>query len=386
MARMGRPGLSDAQKADLWQRWKHGQSLSEIGRALSKHAGSIHSVLSANGGIIPCHRQRSGLALTLHEREEISRGLARGHSLRQIAAVVGRTASTISREVTRNGGAEQYRASEADERAWERALRPKPCRLAIHARLRRLVAAKLALDWSPQQIAGWLERQYPQDETMRVSHETIYRSLFIQARGVLKKELLCHLRSRRMMRRSKKSTTAGQPRGQIIDAVSIRERPAEVEDRAIPGHWEGDLLSGARNTHIATLVERHSRFTMLVKVAGKDTHSVVAALGKQVRRLPADLRLSMTWDRGTELAKHKDFTVATNVKVYFCDPQSPWQRGTNENTNRLLRQYFPDGTDLSQFTQRQLDRVALRMNQRPRKILGYQTPADTLSSSVAPTR
>ena len=241
------------------------------------------------------------------------------------------------------------------------------------------------MDWSPEQISGWLEQRYPGDETLRVSHETIYRSLFIQARGVLKKELLGHLRSRRMMRRSKKSTTGGQSRGQIVDAVSIRERPAEIEDRAMPGHWEGDLLSGASNTHIATLVERQSRFTMLVKLAGKDTVSVVNALSQQVRRLPAELRQSMTWDRGMELANHKDFTIATDVKVYFCDPQSPWQRGTNENTNRLLRQYLPEGTDLSKFTQRQLNTVAQRLNQRPRKTLGFQTPARTLSSNVAST-
>ena len=221
---------------------------------------------------------------------------------------------------------------------------------------------------------------------MRVSHETIYRSLFIQARGVLKKELMGHLRSRRMMRRSKLASTQGQPRGQIIDAVSIHDRPAEVEDRAIPGHWEGDLLSGAKNTHIATLVERQSRFTMLVKVAGKDTKSVVSALTKQVRTLPSQLRCSLTWDRGLELASHKDFTVATKVQVYFCDPSSPWQRGTNENTNRLLRQYLPDGTDLSKFTQSDLNKIARRLNQRPRKTLGFRTPASKLGDSVAVTR
>jgi IS30 family transposase len=287
--------------------------------------------------------------------------------------------------VVRNGGPRQYRAAQAERDAWDRALRPKRCRLATHGRLRRLVATKLALDWSPEQISGWLEQRYPGDETLRVSHETIYRSLFIQARGVLKKELLGHLRSRRMMRRSKKSTTGGQSRGQIVDAVSIRERPAEIEDRAMPGHWEGDLLSGASNTHIVTLVERQSRFTMLVKLAGKDTVSVVNALSQQVRRLPAELRQSMTWDRGMELANHKDFTIATDVKVYFCDPQSPWQRGTNENTNRLLRQYLPEGTDLSKFTQRQLNAIAQRLNQRPRKTLGFQTPARTLSSNVAST-
>lgn len=385
MARMGRPGLSDAQKAELWHRWKDGQSLSDIGRALSKHAGSIHGVVSLNGGIVPAVRRRSHLALTLAEREEISRGLAAQISIRQMAAEIGRAPSTVSREITRHGGLSRYRASAADAKAWERAQRPKPCRLATQHQLRDVVAAKLALDWSPQQIAGWLEQQFPEDETMRVSHETIYRSLFIQARGVLKKELVGHLRSRRMMRRSKKASTEGQPRGQIIDAISIRERPAEIENRAIPGHWEGDLLSGASNSHIATLVERQSRFTMLVKVSGKDTASVVNALSKQVRRLPTELRRSLTWDRGMELANHKDFTVATDVKVYFCDPQSPWQRGTNENTNRLLRQYFPKGTDLAGFTQGDLNKIALRLNQRPRKTLGFLTPADKLNNSVAST-
>jgi IS30 family transposase len=306
-------------------------------------------------------------------------------STRLIADRIGRSPSTVSREVLRNGGPSQYRAAQSDRNAWDRALRPKRCRLATHGRLRKLVATKLALDWSPEQISGWLEQRYPGDETLRVSHETIYRSLFIQARGVLKRQLLGHLRSRRIMRRSKKATSEGQLRGQIVDAVSIRERPGEIEDRAIPGHWEGDLLSGASNTHIATLVERQSRFTMLVKLAGKDTVSVVNALSKQVRRLPAELRQSMTWDRGMELANHKDFTIATDVKVYFCDPQSPWQRGTNENTNRLLRQYFPEGTDLSKFTQRQLNAVAQRLNQRPRKTLGFQTPARTLTSNVAST-
>lgn len=385
MARTGRPGLSDAQKAELWRRWKQGQSLSDIARALSKHPGSIHGVVSARGGFVPRVRRRSRLALTLHEREEISRGLATGMSTRLIANRIGRSPSTVSREVARNGGQRRYRAAESDQNAWVRALRPKRCRLSTHHRLRQVVATKLAMDWSPEQISGWLEQRYPGDKTMRVSHETIYRSLFIQARGVLKRQLLGHLRSRRTMRRSKQATTQGQTRGQIVDAVSIRERPAEIEDRAIPGHWEGDLLSGARNTHIATLVERRSRFTMLVRVVGKDTVSVVKALSKHVRRLPAELRQSMTWDRGTELANHKDFTIATNVKVYFCDPQSPWQRGTNENTNRLLRQYFPEGTDLSKFTQRYLNRVAQRLNQRPRKTLGFQTPARTFSNSAALT-
>jgi IS30 family transposase len=247
------------------------------------------------------------------------------------------------------------------------------------------VARKLQLDWSPQQIAGWLKTHFAHDGGMRVSHETIYRSLFIQARGVLKRELIGHLRSGRLMRRAKNANTAGQARGQIIDAISIRERPAEIEDRAIPGHWEGDLITGSKNTHIATLVERHSRFTMLVKVNGKDTASVVTALAKQVRKLPAELRRSLTWDRGMELAGHKRFTVATDIQVYFCDPQSPWQRGTNENTNGLLRQYFPKGTDLSQYSQVDLNKIALRLNQRPRKTLGFHTPAAKFEASVALT-
>lgn len=375
MATMGRPGLSLSQKADLWQRWKEGQSLSEIGKALGKHAGSIHGVLSLNGGIVPASRHRSRLALTPSEREEISRGLSSGESIRQIASRLGRAPSTISREIARNGGDKKYRATAADSAAWRRALRPKLCRLAIHKNLQRVVAEQLSLEWSPEQISGWLKVQFPHDETMRISHESIYRSLFIQARGVLKKELMKHLRTNRVMRRSKKACSEGQPRGQIVDAVSIRERPAEVEDRAIPGHWEGDLISGSKNSHIATLVERKTRYTMLVKVEGKDTTSVVSALIKQVQLLPAELRKSVTWDRGMEMAQHREFSVATSFKVYFCDPQSPWQRGTNENTNRLLRQYFPKGTDLSGHSQEDLDAVARRLNQRPRKTLGYHSPA-----------
>ena len=385
MAHMGRPGLSAAQKAELWHRWKQGQSLSEIGRALGKHAGSIHGVLSSNGGFIPPVRKRSRWALTLAEREEISRGLATDASIRQIAATLGRAPSTVSREIRRHGGAHMYRAAEADTQAWTHSRRPKPCRLAISPMLQQIVASKLALEWSPEQVAGWLKLEFPDQDTMRVSHETIYRSLFIQARGVLKKELIGHLRSRRMMRRVKHANTAGQPRGQIIDGASIRDRPADVEDRAIPGHWEGDLITGSQNTHMATLVERQSRFTMLVKVPGKDTASVVTALSRQIRQLPSALRRSLTWDRGMELAQHKRLTVDTNVQVYFCDPQSPWQRGTNENTNRLLRQYFPKGTDLSRYSQADLNTIALRLNQRPRKTLGFQTPTAILEAAFART-
>jgi IS30 family transposase len=377
--------LSAAQRNDIWSRWKAGQSLHEIGRAFGKPHTSIHCLLSHYGGIVPAARRRSLLALTPAEREDISRGIASGSSIREIAKRLHRVASTVSREVARHGGRPEYRAHEADSQAWESALRPKRCLLAIHGRLQKIVASKLILDWSPEQVSGWLKIQYPDDESLRVSHETIYRSLFIQARGVLKKELIGHLRSKRRIRRSQHSGVGGQSRGQIVDAVSIRERPAEIEDRAIPGHWEGDLISGSKNSHIVTLVERHSRFTALIKVPSKDTSVVVAALSRHVRKLPASLRRSLTWDRGLEMAKHKTFTVATNVKVYFCDPQSPWQRGTNENTNRLLRQYFPRRTDLSGYAQSELDRVALRLNQRPRKTLGFETPASRLRASVAST-
>ena len=385
MEQRGRRGLSYSQKRDLWIRWKQGQPISEIARALEKNHGSIHYAVSLHGGIVPVERRRSRLALSLPEREEISRGIAVGRSLRHIASTIQRAPSTISREIARNGGPVGYRASDADRRAWDHALRPKRCRLAVHPRLRRAVAKKLRLEWSPEQISGWLKRSYLQVEEMQISHETIYRSLFVQARGVLKKELVRHLRTRRMMRRCQKASTRGHGQGQIAGAVSIRERPAEVEDRAVPGHWEGDLLSGSNNTHIATLVERKSRLTLLVKVENRETQTVVRALIQKVRRLPTELRKSLTWDRGFEMAAHKKFSIATNVQVYFCDPRSPWQRGTNENTNRLLRQYFPKGTDLSAFTQAGLNRIALRLNQRPRKTLDFRCPADVFDETVALT-
>ena len=377
--------LSSAQRADMWSRWKAGQSLNAIGRALGKDKQVIHFLLARHGGIAPPVRRRSRRALTLAEREDISRGIASGCSLRVIAQHLSRASSTVSREVARHGGRVQYRANEADSQAWQSALRPKVCRLALHDKLRTLVASKLMQDWSPEQISGWLKQSYPDDESKRVSHETIYRTLFLQARGALKQELVRHLRSRRRIRRSRHARKSGHRMGQIVDAISIRERPAEVEDRAIPGHWEGDLLRGARNSHVATLVERHSRFCMLVKVPGKDTATVVTALSQHVRELPATLRRSLTWDRGLEMAQHKSFTMATDVQVYFCDPQSPWQRGSNENTNGLLRQYLPKKADLSCYSQSELDEIALRLNQRPRKTLGFQTPADRLQASVAST-
>ena len=380
-----RTRLSASQRVEVWRRWKAGESLHAIGRALGKAHPVIHLLLKRHGGIAPLVRRRSRTALTVQEREDISRGIACGSSIRAIAKGLDRAASTVSREVARHGGRSPYRASEADRQAWESALRPKTCPLATHTKLREMVASKLMLDWSPKQISGWLKLQYPNDESMRVSHETIYRSLFIQARGVLKKELIQHLRSQRRIRRSRHSRDSGHHSGQIVDAISIRERPAEVEDRAVPGHWEGDLLGGAHNSHIATLVERHSRFVMLVKVPSKDTATVVAALSQHVRQLPATLRRSLTWDRGLEMAQHKSFTVATDVKVYFCDPQSPWQRGSNENTNGLLRQYLPKKTDLSGYSQSDLDQIALRLNQRPRQTLGFETPESRLQASVAST-
>lgn len=369
-----------AQKVELWARWKQGQSMSAISQALERrNKTGVQRIVALHGGIAPAPRCRAAAALRLEEREEISRGIASGCSIRGIAQALGRSPSTICREIGRNGGLRGYRATRADGRAWERSLRPKPCRLACHGELCLHVAQKLARQWSPEQISGWLKRQFPSDPDMQISHEAIYRSLFIQARGVLKKELTAHLRTGRQMRRAKGART-GTGQGQILDMVSIRERPAEAEDRAVPGHWEGDLLTGANDTHIATLVERHSRFTMLVKLSKKDSATVVAAVATQIGKLPKALQRSLTWDQGKEMARHKNFTIATDVQVYFCDPRSPWQRGTNENTNGLLRQYLPRSADLSRLSQNQLDAIADQLNQRPRKTLGFDTPADKLSS------
>jgi IS30 family transposase len=377
---------SAAQRSEIWDRWQLGESMSSIGRRFDRQSSSIFSVLSPSGGIRPAERRRSGRSLSLSEREEISRGLVAGRSLRAIAVQLGRAPSTISREVGRGGGRERYRGTVSDQAAWDRALRPKLCKLACHPGLRRTVSRKLRRSWSPEQIAGWLKRSFPDEEQHRVSHETIYKSLFIQARGVLKKELLEHLRAKRTIRRSRHASLKRDGLGQIKDAISISERPALVEDRAVPGHWEGDLISGARNSHIVTLVERQSRYVILAKVANKETASVVSALIKQARKLPRELYQSLTWDRGKELADHKRFTLATEVDVYFCDPQSPWQRGTNENTNRLLRQYLPKGTDLSLHSQAKLSAIARQLNERPRKTLMYQTPAEMFAERVATTR
>ncbi len=345
----------------------------------------MFSVLSPSGGIRPPERWRSARALSLAEREDVSRGLVAGRSFAVIAGQLGRAPSTISREVGRNGGRDDYRATRSDQAAWERALRPKPCKLACHPALRRTVSAKLCRKWSPEQIAGWLKRSFLDQEQHRVSHETIYKSLYIQARGVLKKELLDHLRAGRAIRRSRHASLKGGGLGQIKDAVLIRERPPCVEDRAVPGHWEGDLIAGARGSHVVTLVERQSRYVILAKVANRQTATVVSALIGQARKLPGDLCRSLTWDRGKELADHRRFTLATDVEVYFCDPQSPWQRGTNENTNRLLRQYLPRGVDLSTFSQAQLGAIARQLNERPGKTLMYQTLAEMFAQAVATT-
>lgn len=376
---------TESQKAIMWDRWQEGESLSQIAQLFDRGHSSIQGILAVTGGIRPAQRCRSRLALTLAEREEISVGLARGDSIRSIATLLGRAPSTISREITRNGGPDWYRANLADQTAWDRALRPKTCRLAENRALARVVADKLQLLWSPEQIAGWLKRTYPGDENNQVSHETIYRSLFIQARGALKKELLQHLRRTRAMRRSRHHTQKTDNHGRITNTVSISERPVTADDRAVPGHWEGDLLFGDRNSQIATLVERNSRYVMLVKVARQDTKTVINALIKNARKLPQELYKSLTWDRGKEMADHTRFTLATDIKVYFCDPHSPWQRGTNENTNGLLRQYFPKGKDISAYSQAQLNTVARKLNERPRKTLNYKTPAEQFSQSVAST-
>ena len=376
---------TETDKAVMWDRWQKGDSLEKIAQLFDRTHSSVARILRQTGGIRPPKRKRSGRTLSLAEREEISRGVVSGRSLRSIAATLNRAPSTISREINRNGGRPQYRANVADKAAWERAHRPKTCKLAQNPALARIVASKLQLAWSPRQIAGWLKRTYPGDETYQVSHETIYRTLFIQARGALKKELLQHLRRTRRMRRSRHHTQKTADHGRIIDAVSIRERPSEVEDRAVPGHWEGDLLFGSKNSQIATLVERHSRYVLLARVKGKDTETVINALIEQAHKLPRELYKSLTWDRGSEMADHKRFTVDTEIKVYFCDPQSPWQRGSNENTNGLLRQYFPKGMDLSNVHQNRLNAVARRLNERPRETLNFETPAERFNQCVATT-
>src|SRR6185312_1013634 len=374
---------TDSQKALMWDRWRRGESLQQIAQLFDRNHSSVSRILAESGGIRPTPRHRSSRALGLAEREEISRAMAQGQSIRSIAASLGRAPSTVSREIRRNEGRDGYRANQADQAAWDRARRPKPCKLALHRALALRVANKLQRQWSPEQIAGWLKRTYPDDTSCQVSHETIYRTLYIQSRGALKKELLAHLRRTRAMRRSRHHTQKTDNHGRIVGAVSISERPATAEDRAVPGHWEGDLVFGSHNSQIATLVERQTRYVMLVKAGGKDTETVVNALIRHARRLPKELYRSLTWDRGKELAAHRRFTLATDIQVYFCDPHKPWQRGSNENTNGLLRQYLPKGLDLSGISQSQLDAIARRLNERPRKTLAYETPAERYRRCVA---
>src|SRR5688572_1200431 len=379
---MGRKRFTPEERAKVWEAWRSGLTATQIGELIHRPQPSVFDVLKRDGGFAPRTRRRAARALRLEEREEISRGLASGLSIREIARRLGRVASTVGREIGRNGGKQGYRATEADASAWRRGRRPQRCVLSRRRRLRQWVAEHLQLDWSPRQIAVGLKQTFPHDRSMRVSHETIYRSLFIQARNVLKKELLGHLRRGGFMRRPRTQPGAHPA---IVDGISIRQRPAQAQDRAVPGHWEGDLLMGGASSQIATLVERRSRYVMLVKVHSKDTVSVTKALAAKVRQLPAQLRRSLTWDRGSEMAAHKDFTIATDVKVYFCDPRSPWQRGSNENTNGLLRQYFPKGKDLSNVSQAELDKVARRLNERPRETLNWLTPWDALRATVAST-
>jgi IS30 family transposase len=381
--------LSAADRERIWVAWQTGMPPAAIARSLGRDKEHIRYVLKQRGGFAPPPPKRSDRALQLADREEISRGLCQGHSIRRIAQALNRAPSSISREVKRNQGREGYRAANADQRAWAQAKRPKACLLARRPMLRRIVASKLACRWAPQQISGWLVRRYPDDDSMRVSHETIYRSLFVQTRGVLKKQLLAHLRTRRLVRYPKAQERHGKGRkvvrNLIPEALTISERPAEADDRAVPGHWEGDLLAGTAHSHIATLVERRSRYVMLVKLPARDSVTVVDAIARHIRRLPAELKRSLTWDRGAEMYQHQRFKLASDLQVYFCDPYSPWQRGTNENTNGLLRQYFPRGQDLSHYTQAQLNAVARELNQRPRQTLDFQTPAEVLNQTVAST-
>ncbi len=377
--------LSAAMRQEVWERWQAGEDLSVIATAIAASESGVWGEIARRGGIAPAPRRRRATALTRRERELLERwqvGRPEGVGVREAARRLARAPSTISREVRRNGArtaaSRHYCAATAEARAERRTSRPKPSRLARHPVLAAVVAAQLAEDWSPRQIQAWLRLSFPRNPTMQVSAETIYRSLYVQARGVLKQELTAHLRRGRSLRRSRQRTPTARP-GAILDGVSIRERPAEVADRAIPGHWEGDLLMGDVHSCIVTLVERASRFVLLRRVPSKASVPVVEALSQAAQQLPATLRRSLTWDRGAELAEHRRFTVATDVAVYFCDPHSPWQRGSNENTNGLLRQYFPKGQDVSGVTQAQLDEVARKLNTRPRETLGWITPATALS-------
>jgi IS30 family transposase len=379
--------FSEEERQTIWDMREAGVPVKRIARHLGRQNVSLRKFIADAGGKRPTPRQRSELRLSLEEREEISRGLAVGDSIRTIAESLSRSPSTVCREVNANGGRRKYRALVADRAACRRALRPKRAKLAQCRRLRRVVERKLEAKWSPQQISAWLALEYPDRPEMQVSHETIYQSLFVQSRGALRKELHTCLRTGRAMRRAKayvKANHIGQ--GKIKDMVMISERPAEVKDRAVPGHWEGDLIFGKKMTSVGTLVERHSRYVILLKLPnGHGAEAVRKAMTKRILTLPAQLRRSITWDQGCEMAQHVQFTIDTGVQIYFCDPKSPWQRGSNENTNGLLRQYLPKASDLSQATQRELDAIARSLNTRPRQTLGWMTPSQAFAEAVALT-
>jgi IS30 family transposase len=376
--RSERPHLSAAQRLEILERVAAGERVDDVAAAFGRGRRHVFWLVARSGGLLPRRRPRPPLRLSLAEREEISRGLLSGRSLRAIAAGLGRAPSTVSREVGSNGGRRRYRAWRAEAEAMRRSRRPKLAKLAGQPRLRAEVERLLAERWSPQQIAARLRVEHPDDEELRVSHETIYTSLFVQGRGALRRELARCLRSGRTQRRSRRRRLP--LRMPMRDMVLISQRPAEIDDRAVPGHWEGDLLMGGANTAIATLVERQTRYLLLAALpAGHTAPSVRDALTQTITRLPAELRQTLTWDRGTEMAEHTRFTVDTGVAVYFCDPHSPWQRGSNENTNGLLRQYFPKGSDLSALDQDQLDAVARQLNGRPRQTLGWMKPSEKLA-------
>ena len=375
----GHRRLSPAVEDEIWARLRAGHAAKPTARALGISTSGVHGYLVRCGGIRPPTRRRAAGRLSLAEREEISRGLAAGRSLRVIAAGLGRAPSTVSREVAGHGGRRGYRAARADQLAWARARRRKVCKLATRPVLRDIVAEKLAVRWSPQQIAGWLKTTYPNDPEMQVSHETIYRTLFVQSRGALRKELTAHLRTRRVIRRPA-GTRLPDGRGGRPGILNISERPAEADDRAVPGHWEGDLVFGKRMSPVATLVERSTRFVMLVALPhGHKADLVADALAAKITTLPAALTRTLTWDQGHEMAEHVRFTEATGVEGYFCDPKSPWQRGSNENTNGLLRQYLPRTLDFRTLTQADFDAIADQLNGRPRQTLGFKTPSQALA-------
>jgi IS30 family transposase len=383
---MARSSLTTEEQAEIWRRYRGGASLRSIHQALGRNGRTVWRFVASTGGIPPMERVRSALRLSLAEREEISRGLVADQSCRAIARRLGRAPSTVSREVAGHGGRAHYRACTAERAAWEHARRPKPAKLATHRELGTLVASKLKLRWSPQQIAGWLRREHPAEAELQVSHETIYTSLFVQSRGALKRELTAYLRMRRALRRPQATRPYHHGSGKLRDTINISERPPEAADRAVPGHWEGDLLLGSGGSAIVTLVERSSRFVILIRLSrGRGSEEVLAALARRIVTLPRQLCRSLTWDQGKEMAQHARFTVETGLQIYFCDPQSPWQRGTNENTNGLLRQYFPKFTSLAGFSQRQLDAVAAELNGRPRQTLGWMTPSEKFAEAVAMT-